>query len=126
MGLSDVDGVVIRRASGVSNKEERPRKFVAALNLVMIALSTIPRGGRLTVTLAGESTAPLVTLRTQGLNARIPTAVTDLLAGRLHEGPIDPHSIQPYYAGLIARAAGMAVTLRMDGDDVLIEAVPAA
>lgn len=97
-----------------------------ALNLVMIGLSTIPRGGTLTVTLSGESTAPHITLRSHGMNARIPPAIPDLLAGILHEGPVDQHAIQPYYAGLIARAAGMSVAMRMDGEDVVIEALPAA
>jgi histidine phosphotransferase ChpT len=96
-------------------------KVKLVLNLVMIGLQAIPRGGKLTVRLEGENAAPRFVLRAQGMNARVPANVPDLLAGHPH-GPVDAHSIQPYYAGLIAKAAGMTVNLAPDGDDIVITA----
>lgn len=93
------------------------------LNLTLIALGTIPRGGRLKVELAGEPPGKRIAILAQGLNARIPAHLPDLLRGIPHEGTIDAHSIQPYYTGLVAKAAGMSVTMRVSGDEVHIEAV---
>jgi histidine phosphotransferase ChpT len=35
---------------------------------------------------------------------------------------VDAHGIQTFYTGLIARAAGMGVTMSIDGDTVTIRA----
>jgi histidine phosphotransferase ChpT len=35
---------------------------------------------------------------------------------------VDAHAIQPYYAGQIARAAGMDVQFAIEGDTVTIKA----
>lgn len=100
-------------------------KVKLILNLVMIALSAIPRGGQLRAEIVGEGAGVSFRLRAHGMNARIPAAIPDLLKGVPHGNGVDAHSIQPFYAGLVARAAGMAVDMRMDEDDVLIEARPA-
>ena len=42
----------------------------------------------------------------------------------MENGTIDAHSIQPFYAGMIARAARMDVGLSIDGDTVTIAANP--
>jgi histidine phosphotransferase ChpT len=39
---------------------------------------------------------------------------------------VDAHAIQPFYTGLIARAAKMDVSLSIEGDTVTIDAVPSA
>lgn len=92
------------------------------LNLIMIATHAIPRGGVLTVggTVSGEQGD--FTLTAAGINARMPNNAEDLIAGRAPNGVVDAHAIQPYYAGQIARAAGMAVSFAIDGDVVTIHA----
>ena len=62
----------------------------------------------------------------KGINARIPPAVPGLLAGEPESGTVDAHGIQPFYTGLIARAAGMDVSLTIDGDLVTISATQKA
>jgi hypothetical protein len=37
---------------------------------------------------------------------------------------IDAHAIQGYYTGALARAVDMTVAARLEGDSVLIEAMP--
>ncbi len=92
------------------------------LNLVMIATHAIPRGGSLAVSAEIVGEQGDFTITATGINARIPPHAADLLAGRAANGVVDAHAIQPYYAGLIARAAGMAVTIVADGDVVTVRA----
>jgi hypothetical protein len=35
---------------------------------------------------------------------------------------VEAHGVQTYYAGLVARAAGMQVTLSINGDEVTVRA----
>ena len=52
-------------------------------------------------------------------------AFKTLVAGKGGEAPVDAQSVQAYYTGALARAVGMTVAARLDGEDVVIEAVPA-
>jgi histidine phosphotransferase ChpT len=54
-----------------------------------------------------------------GTNAKVPPAVPPLLAGEGGEG-LDAHRIQPFYAGLLAKACGVKATVTMDGETVVI------
>ena len=92
------------------------------LNLLMTATSTIPRGGMIRADIVVEGEQARFIIRAKGTSARIPTHVEALLRGESDTGSIDAHAIQPYYAGLIARAAGMSVALSLDGDEATIEA----
>ncbi|MFE1599134.1 histidine phosphotransferase ChpT [Methylobacterium sp. ID0610] len=102
-------------------------KVKLLLNLVVIAVTTIPRGGVIDVDVTGEAEAPVFILTCKGSHARIPAHVEALIAGAPESGTVDAHGVQPYYAGLVARAAGMGVSFAIDGDTVTIraEAVPA-
>ena len=93
------------------------------LNLLVIAQSTIPRGGVVSVALSGEGDKLGMRLTAQGTAARIPPALPALLRGESETDGIDSHSIQPYYAGLIAQAAGLQLHLDLAGDVVTLDAV---
>jgi histidine phosphotransferase ChpT len=93
------------------------------LNLLMIAATAIPRGGALTVDPVGEGESMGFSLRAEGNLARIPPKTEALLAGNPAE-PVDAHVIQPYYAGLLARAAGLKVTIAPQGDGIVLSAIP--
>ena len=58
----------------------------------------------------------------------MPANVLELLAGRAPEDRVDAHVIQPFYAGLVARAANMTVTIEAedDGARIVTRAKPAA
>jgi histidine phosphotransferase ChpT len=45
-----------------------------------------------------------------------------LLDGASENGSLDAHAIQPFYAGMLARACGVKLELKSDGDTVIIAA----
>ena len=96
------------------------------LNLVVIAATAIPRGGRIDVAVAGTAEAPDFTLKAKGSHARMPPHAEELIAGTPEGGTVDSHGVLAYYAGLVARASGLGVTFTLDGDTVTIRATPHA
>jgi len=92
------------------------------LNLIVIATNAVPRGGTIDVVVTGDAEASEFVLTSKGMNARIPPHVEELLAGSPESGTVDAHGIQAYYAGLVARAAGMKVSFSLEGDAVKITA----
>jgi len=92
------------------------------LNLVVLAINAVPRGGSVHVTVTGDAEACEFVLLSKGLNARIPPHAEALLAGSPEGGTVDAHGIQVFYAGMVARAAGMNVALAIAGDEVTISA----
>jgi histidine phosphotransferase ChpT len=93
------------------------------LNLIVIATGAIPRGGSIHLTVTGDADAPSFELAAKGINARIPAHAPDLMSGEPENGSVDAHGIQAYYAGMIARAAGMEVHFAIDGETVTIKAL---
>ncbi len=98
------------------------------LNLVVVSTGTIPRGGAIDVTVTGDGEREArYVIVTKGPHARIPVHVEALIAGAPESGTVDAHAIQPFYTGLIARAAGMDVGFAIEGDTVTItSATPVA
>ncbi len=94
------------------------------LNLLLLAAGAIPRGGTIKVEMTGEGDTAGFAIGVTGLNARVPPHAVELLAGipSNEQGTIDAHAIQPYYAGLLARAAGMSVRIEKIEDRVEIAA----
>ena len=90
------------------------------LNMLIIAGQTIPRGGTLTVDPLGEGENMGFRIAASGLNARIPHAVPALLEGTSENGSVDAHAVQPFYAGLLARACGLKVNLTAEGDAIIV------
>jgi histidine phosphotransferase ChpT len=107
-----------------------PRQFAPKnkvkllLNLCLIALTTIPRGGTITVDLVGQDEKLAMKVRAAGTNARLASGVADLVAGRPESGAVDAHGIQPYFAGLVARECGMEVAITAEAESVTLEARP--
>jgi histidine phosphotransferase ChpT len=96
------------------------------LNLLVLAGQTIPRGGNLSLEASGEGDAMGFRVTASGLNARIPQAVPALLKGEPDGHSVDAHAIQPFYAGMLARACGLELAMAAEGDGVVLTATPAA
>ena len=92
------------------------------LNMVVIAGQSIPRGGTITADPVGEGENLGFRLTACGPNARIPQAVPALLDGASENGSLDAHAIQPFYAGMLARACGVKLALKSEGDTIIIAA----
>jgi histidine phosphotransferase ChpT len=97
-------------------------KVKLVLNLCLIALAVIPRGGTITVRLTGEGEAMEARVDANGANARLAHGIGALIAGTPENGAVDAHSIQAYYAGLVARSCGLDVTVTSDPENVSLEA----
>jgi histidine phosphotransferase ChpT len=91
------------------------------LNMMVIAQQTIPRGGVLTVDPIGEGDRLGFRVAANGLNARIPQNIADLL-GSDHLSIVDAHAVQPYYTRLLAQSCGLNVKLAPEGDAVVVTA----
>lgn len=98
-------------------------KVKLLLNLCLIASKAIPRGGLISVTVTGTGAETTARIEASGPNLRLAHGVAQLLAGEA-EATVDAHSIQPYYAALVAKAAGMQVSARAETDKVVLEALP--
>ena len=104
-------------------REYLPKNIVKLLlNLLMVASHAIPRGGEMTMTLEKDEERVVIKIAAKGVSPRIPPHFEDLIAGRAGSNGVDAHAIQPYYAGLLAKAANMTVTFKLHDDMVMIEA----
>ncbi len=99
-------------------------KVKLILNLCLIAAAAIPRGGAITVNVDTSEPAPRIDVEATGTNARLASHVPHLLAGTPENNQVDAHGIQAFYAGLIARAAHLKLTVSTANEKVRIEAYP--
>ena len=92
------------------------------LNMLVIAGQAIPRGGKVMVDPLGAGDNLGFKVSAAGTNAKIPPAVPPLLTGELGGETVDAHRIQPFYAGLLAKACGLKATVAMEGEAVVVSA----
>jgi histidine phosphotransferase ChpT len=91
------------------------------LNLLIIAGQAIPRGGTLAVEAVGDGETMGFRIAANGPNSRVPAAAAAILDGT-SDHPIDAHAVQPYYAGLLAKSSGLAVSLASEGETIVVSA----
>jgi histidine phosphotransferase ChpT len=91
------------------------------LNMLLIAAQSIPRGGALTIDAVGEGETMGFKVSAAGTNAKIPPTAALLSADAGEEG-LDAHRIQPFYAGLLAKACGLTAGVAMEGETVVVSA----
>ncbi|MFC6486476.1 histidine phosphotransferase ChpT [Nitratireductor sp. GCM10026969] len=97
-------------------------KVKLLLNLILVANSAIPRGGKLTVRLEELESAPKFTVVAHGPMVRVPPKFLELHTGREPEEPVDAHSVQFYYTLLLARETNMTISLRGSAEEIVIGA----
>ena len=97
-------------------------KVKLLLNLILVANGGIPRGGKLTVELQDLETEPKFTLTANGPMVRVPAKFLELHSGVKSDEPIDAHAVQPYYTLLLAREAGMAISIRATAEEIVLTA----
>jgi histidine phosphotransferase ChpT len=87
------------------------------LNMLVVAVGAVPRGGTLTVDAVDTGYRVTAT----GLNARLPATAAELLAGTPAH-TVDAHAIQPFYTGLLARDCGLSASAAVEGEAVVVAA----
>jgi len=101
-------------------RELMPKNRVKLLlNMLLIAVGTIPRGGTITVDPAEGGKG--FRLSASGLNARLAEATTELLVGSPGR-PVDAHAIQPLYTGILARDCGLTLSAAVEPEAVVVTA----
>jgi histidine phosphotransferase ChpT len=99
--------------------ENRPKAEVKLLlNMLLLALAGIPRGGTITVSAEGRAFAA----RAQGERAKVPENIAAVIAGSFDPARLDARLVQPYYAQRLAASAGLTLSMTADGEDVLVAA----
>lgn len=93
------------------------------LNLVMLAIMAVPRGGDVVVTADRSESETKIKLVCSGFKARLDPAVVTTLSGGAPENGFDGRTIQPFYTGMIAREAGGNVTAEIVDEIVTFTAV---
>ena len=88
------------------------------LNLTMLAVQAVPRGGDVKITATESNGAATLSLAATGPKSRLDANVEKTLAGKAPEDGFDGRTIQPFYAGMIARELKGAVTALVDGETV--------
>jgi len=98
-------------------------KVKLLLNLIAAALTALPRGGEIELTMAGSLEKPSFSLRCKGNAARPPQYLTDYVSGG--QAPaLDALSIQAYYTWRLAACGKMRLAIVQDGADVVLSAKP--
>jgi len=96
-------------------------KVKLVLNLLLVSVEAIPRGGTIKVEVTDPNGDIGFRITCAGMKARVPPAFLNLLNGTFEE-EIDSHSIQPVYAMQLAESAGMIISARLEGENVVFEA----
>jgi histidine phosphotransferase ChpT len=100
-------------------RENRPKQEVKLLlNMLLIAIAGIPRGGVVTVSAEGQN----LVVRAKGERAKINEAMGQALAGTADLTTLDARLVQPYYARMLAEIAGLEINMAMESEDTLIVA----
>lgn len=89
------------------------------LNLVAIAITTLPRGGTIDVLVTGDKTEPVLEINCSGQGGRVPDHVEKIFSGHA-SGALDTMSIQPYYANRLAISCNMVVSVEQKGNVICI------
>jgi len=100
-------------------------KVKLLLNLVLIGLGAIPRGGNVKVEIEDPNGAAVLRVTATGMKSRVPPVFANLLNGTFEED-IDAHAIQPIYALQLAEAAKYEISAHLDGETVIFMAKPAS
>ncbi len=84
------------------------------LNLIMLGVQSVPRGGTVRI----DTTEDALTITGTGPRARLDEGVARALSGRAPEDGFDGRTIQPFYAGMMAREQGGTAQSGIEGEAV--------
>ena len=98
-------------------REIRPKSEVKLmLNMLMLAISSIPRGGQIVM---GVADGGGLTATAAGKNAKVPEKTAAMLAGDIQEGEMDARLAQVYYTLRLASECKLDLTAAVTGEDTV-------
>jgi histidine phosphotransferase ChpT len=98
-------------------------KVKLLLNLLASAVTALPRGGEIELSIAGSLESPSFLLRCQGPGARPPQYLADYVNGG-QPPTLDALSIQAYYTWRLAASSKMRLEIAKEGADIAMTAKP--
>lgn len=98
------------------------------MNMLLIAASSVPRGGKVTAKVEGEAGKETLTVLAESDPEKkqrtfMPLGVEEQVQGSPEEG-VDARSIQPFYTGLLARMSDMDLAMKVEGTVFSFVATP--
>ncbi len=90
------------------------------LNIIAIAITTLPRGGRIDVGVSGHKDQPQIEVQCSGKGVRPPEALAKIISGETDK-PLDTQSIQHYYASRLAKESKMNINIHKKDDNICID-----
>ena len=103
-------------------RENRPKQDVKLLlNMLLLAIDALPRGGIITMT--GEGNGFVV--KAKGDRAKIKEAMASVISGQTDLATLDARLVQPYYARVLSEAQNMKLSMAMEGEDTVVVAAAA-
>lgn len=98
-------------------------KVKLLLNLIYSAITVLPRGGEIRVSIEGDLGNPAFTLRCVGTGARPPQYLSEFVAGE-QPSELNALNIQAYYTMRLAALTGMRLEILKEGADIVLSAMP--
>ncbi|MEM8687907.1 MAG: histidine phosphotransferase family protein [Pseudomonadota bacterium] len=92
------------------------------LNLALMASTSIPRGGQLSVSVDGDA----FQVRCSGDAAKVPEKTITFMTDPANAGDMDSRLVQVYYTMRLAQAGGYSLVITQEGADIVMKADPAA
>ena len=108
--------LVWQNATGTMAKD----RVKLLLNLIALAMTALPRGGEIVVSVAGPLDGPSFSIACRGTAARAPQYLAEFINGT--PPPIDSLSIQAYYTARLAANVGMPLAIAKEGVDIILKA----
>lgn len=97
-------------------RQQRAKSEVKLLlNMVLMGMSSIPRGGDIIVDAEQDN----LTVRATGDRAKIPEKIVQVMAGEMPASELDARLVQVYYAMRLASEAKYEMSAGMAGEDVV-------
>ncbi len=115
--IQDLANAILEEKHKVEWKSEHdfmPKGYAKLiLNLVVVAVAAIPRGGVIQFNVSGDVEKPEIQISAKGDGARLPERVPDILNGSSKD-PIDALVIQPYYTYRLLKNGDLSIKLEFN------------
>ncbi len=92
------------------------------LNLLLLATTTIPRGGNISVNLIGDD----ISVRSSGEGAKMPEKTVAFMSDPTNGDDMDARLVQVYYTMRLAQTGRYSLIISQDDGDIVIKAEPSA